>query len=99
MPAPSPAGPVKPPVPNVDEPALSALPLPLLACPDCGALGMRALRMDEGGIPSVSELLDHQACPRCRYQGLAVEFARREDYASYVRRLNLTWNARPDARR
>jgi hypothetical protein len=61
-------------------------------------MGMRPLQMGEGGIPGVSELFDMQRCPRCGHEGLAAEFDRPEDYASFVRRLNLTWRASPGAR-
>lgn len=59
---------------------------------------MRPLHLEEGGIPGVAELLDVQRCSRCGYQGLAAEFDRPEDYASFVRRLNLTWRASPGVR-
>lgn len=82
------------PVPPAPADALDALPLPIRACPECGSAGMRPLAMGEGGVPGVSELLDRQLCPRCGHEGLAVAFDRHEDYASFLRRLDLAWRAR-----
>lgn len=73
------------PLPPADEPALDAIPEPVQACPHCGSLGLRPPRMGEGGIPGVAEVSDKRVCARCGYQGLAVEFARREDYEAFLR--------------
>lgn len=81
------------PVKPVSAEELGPMPEPIRACPQCGSAGIRALTMAEGGVPGASELLDRQRCPRCGYEGLAVVFDTRDDYASFLRRLDLSWRA------
>ena len=85
-------GPAAPPPPAAPfalaEEDLAAVPEPVVACPHCGYLGIRAPTMGDGGVPGVSELLDKRVCRRCGYQGLPVEFATREDYRGFLRDLS-----------
>lgn len=66
---------------------LAGMPLPILACPECGAAGMRPARVEEGGIPGASEISDRRVCGRCGHQGLALEFDDRDEYAEFLRDL------------
>ena len=63
---------------------LAAIPLPILACPDCGSPGMRPMRADEGGVPGANEISDKRVCAKCGYRGLAIEFDDRQDYADFL---------------
>lgn len=76
------------PVSMVPDAELAYLPLPIRACPRCGSLAIHTPRLGEGGIPGTSEILTEHVCPRCDYRGPPLEFARREDYAEFVRELN-----------
>lgn len=78
---------MRPSVPPLRPPAaqdLDAMPVPILACPDCGSAAVHPLRLDEGGIPGTAETSDKVACPRCGYQGLPVEFRSAEDYRAFL---------------
>lgn len=63
---------------------LAAMPLPILACPDCGTAGMRPMRTGEGGVPGANEISDKLVCGKCGYQGLAIEFDDRQEYAEFL---------------
>ena len=65
---------------------LAYVPEPVKACPECGFLGIRPPGVQDGVWPGGGELI-LQVCPRCDYRGLPLEFARREDYADFLRRL------------
>lgn len=71
------------PMPKVGLEDLDYLPEPVTACPDCGFLGIRAPSVQDGVFPGGGELI-FQVCPRCDYRGMPVEFARREDYQSFL---------------
>lgn len=78
------------PVPPVPEPALedlAALPMPVLACPDCGFLGVRTPQMRDGLWPGGGELGDRKVCGRCGYQGLVPTFDSPASYGAFVRGL------------
>jgi len=74
-------------MPPVSVAELEGIPEPVVACADCGYLGVRAARGEEGGIPGASELMSERVCPRCGYQGIPIELPTREDYVEYLREL------------
>lgn len=63
---------------------LAAIPLPILACPECGSPGMRPMRTGEGGVPGANDISDKLACARCGYIGIALEFEDRDEYADFL---------------
>jgi hypothetical protein len=77
----------RPPVAPIAEADLVDVPEPVTACPDCGFLGIRMLGIQDGTIPGAAEIGDKRTCPRCGYQGLAVEFSTRSEYGAFLRDL------------
>lgn len=77
---PAPVGPVEP----GDD--IHLVPEPAKACPDCGYLGIRPPGVQDGVVPGGGELVFY-VCPRCHYRGVPIQFARREDYADFLRKL------------
>lgn len=63
---------------------LAAVPLPIRACPECGSPGMRPMHSGEGGVPGANDISDRQTCGRCGFQGLALEFDDRDEYAEFL---------------
>ena len=76
--------PSRPPLPHLSDEDLAAMPLPILACPDCGHAGVRSRRLSDGGIPGVAETTDRVACPRCGFQGIPLEFISADDYRDFL---------------
>lgn len=63
--------------------ALAALREPVVACPQCASLDIRAAEMGDGIIAGGGELA-FRVCRRCGYRGQPVEFRKREDYAKFA---------------
>ncbi|HEV8359832.1 MAG TPA: hypothetical protein VGR28_05175 [Candidatus Thermoplasmatota archaeon] len=78
------------PVPPVQVEQLRGLPEPVRACPECGFLNVHAPKLDEGGLPGISEVAGMVVCTRCHYRGIPAEFDTREDYADFVQDLQST---------
>lgn len=76
-----------PPVPRVPAEALASLPEPVTACPQCGFLGIGMPSVAHGGWVGGGEIA-MAVCPRCRYQGQALSFRKRDDYAAFVAELH-----------
>jgi len=87
----------RPPVAPVPVSELVDVPEPINACPDCGYLGVRMPELRDGLWPGGGELGSRVVCPRCGYQGLAVRFDTRGEYAAWLRDLDADRRAEASA--
>ncbi|MEA3198662.1 MAG: hypothetical protein QOE90_90 [Thermoplasmata archaeon] len=80
--APRPVPPTTGALPGVED--LEGLPFPLTVCPDCGYPGVRHPGIRDGVWAGGGETGARFVCPRCGFQGIPVEFERREDYLGFL---------------